>query len=64
MPNDFDDNITVLHKLVIGLRRNSSYLLLQIDNADQTPLYSDIPTPTNMTMEGKGVKCNIPTSGC
>jgi hypothetical protein len=52
MPKDFDDKIIVFHKFVIGLRKNNIYLLSQIGNGDQTPLYFDMPT--NTTIEGKG----------
>jgi hypothetical protein len=52
MPKDFDDKIIAFHKFVIRLKKNNSYLLSQIDNADQTPLYFDMLT--NMTIKGKG----------
>jgi hypothetical protein len=63
MPKDFDDKIIAFHKFVIGLRKNNSYLLSQTGNADQTPLYFDMPT--NTTIEGKGEKfVIIRTGGC
>jgi hypothetical protein len=63
VPKDFDDKITAFHKFVIGLRKNNSCLLSQMDNADQTPLYFDMPT--NTTVEGKGENIvSIRTSGC
>jgi hypothetical protein len=57
MPKDFDDKITAFHKFVIRLRKNNSYLLSQIGNADQTPLYFNMPT--NTTIVGKGEKSVI-----
>jgi hypothetical protein len=63
MPKDFDDKIIAFHKFVIGMRKNNSYLLSQTGNADQTPLYFDMPTKT--TIEGKGENIVIiRTSGC
>jgi hypothetical protein len=63
VPKDLDDKIIAFHKFVIGLRKNNSYLLSQIGNANQTPLYFD--TPTNTTIEGKGEKSVIIcTIGC
>jgi hypothetical protein len=63
MPKDFDDKIIAFHKFVIGLSKNNSYLLSQIGNANQTPLYFYMPT--NTTIKGKGEKSVIiHTSGC
>jgi hypothetical protein len=63
MPKDFDDKIIAFHKFVIGLRKNNSYLLSQIGNTDQTPLYFSMPT--DATVEGKDEKSIIThTSGC
>jgi hypothetical protein len=63
MPKYFDDKIIVFHKFVIRLRKNNSYLLSQIHNTHQTPLYFNIPT--NTTLKGKGKKSVIIcTSGC
>jgi hypothetical protein len=63
MPKDFDNKIIAFHKFVIGLRKINSYLLSQIGNTDQTPLYLDMPT--NTTIEGKGEKSVIiRRSGC
>jgi hypothetical protein len=63
MPKDFDGRITMFQKFVIRLRRNNNYMLSQIGNEDETPLYFDMPT--NMTIEGKGEKSVIiRTTGC
>lgn len=57
MPNDSDDKIMMFHRFVIRHRRNNSYLLSQIGNMDQTPLYFGMST--NTTNEAKGEKeCN------
>jgi hypothetical protein len=43
-PKDFD---------VIELRKNTSYLLTQTGNTDQTSLYSDLPTNTIIIEKGE-----------
>jgi hypothetical protein len=48
----WNDSIA-FHKFVIGLRRNYSYLLSQIGNADQTRLYFDMPTNDNRRERAK-----------
>ncbi|KAH8026660.1 hypothetical protein HPB51_023678 [Rhipicephalus microplus] len=49
-----DSEGTQLSRFVLNLRRNNGYLLGQIGNANQTPLYFDMPGST--TVEKKGAK--------
>jgi hypothetical protein len=49
---DFEDKITGFCKFVIGLKKENSYLLSQIGNADQTPLYFDMPKNTTKAEKG------------
>jgi hypothetical protein len=39
---------------VIGLQKANNYLLSQIGNADETPVYSDMPS--NYTIDDEDVK--------
>jgi hypothetical protein len=52
-PKDFDEKIITFYKHVIELRKNTSYLLTQIGNTDQTSLYSDLPTNTIIIDKGE-----------
>lgn len=53
----------MFHRFVIQLRRNNSYLLSQMGNMDETPLYFGMPT--NMTIEEQGEKyAIICANGC
>lgn len=54
LPEDYTDKVLSFHKYVIGLRHQHNYLLSQIGNADQTPVWFDCPE--NYTVELKGKK--------
>jgi hypothetical protein len=41
-----NDKIINFHKHVIDLRKNKEFLLSQIGNADQTPVFFDMPSNT------------------
>nr|ADK62392.1 pogo transposable element [Rhipicephalus microplus] len=51
---EYDEKLHCFQRFVLNLRRNNDYLLGQIGNADQTPLYFDMPGTT--TVEKKGAK--------
>ncbi|KAH8035093.1 hypothetical protein HPB51_004334 [Rhipicephalus microplus] len=51
---EYDEKLHSFQRFVLNLRRNNGYLLGQIGNADQTPLYFDMPGTT--TVEKKGAK--------
>ena len=63
MPNDFNNKIINFHKHVIDLRKNKEFLLSQIGNADQMPIFFDMPS--NTTICEKGAKSVlVRTRGC
>lgn len=43
LPGDFDDKLIAFQKYVLGLRRENDYGLGQIGNADETPVFFDMP---------------------
>ncbi|KAH8035531.1 hypothetical protein HPB51_006287 [Rhipicephalus microplus] len=51
---EYDEKLHSFQRFILNLRRNNGYLLGQIGNADQTPLYFDMPGTT--TVEKKGAK--------
>jgi hypothetical protein len=54
LPSDFEEKLLAFQKHVIGLRKANNYLLSQTGNADETPVYFDMPS--NYTVDDKGVK--------
>ncbi|KAH7931738.1 hypothetical protein HPB51_029766 [Rhipicephalus microplus] len=59
LPEEYEEKLQSLQRFLLILRHNNGYLLGQIGNADQTPLYFDMPGTT--TVEEKGAKQN---NGC
>lgn len=55
LPEEYDEKLLSLQKFVIEKHREHEYLLPQIGNADQTPVWFE--APENMTVEVKGTKC-------
>uniref|UniRef100_A0A3Q3F4S1 HTH CENPB-type domain-containing protein n=1 Tax=Labrus bergylta TaxID=56723 RepID=A0A3Q3F4S1_9LABR len=47
LPLDFGEKLLSFQRFVIKLRKKHSYPLDQIGNADQTPVYFDMPTSVN-----------------
>ncbi|XP_057692639.1 zinc finger protein 649-like [Corythoichthys intestinalis] len=45
LPSDFGEKLLSFQRYVITLRKNHSHPLDQIGNADQTPVFFDVPTP-------------------
>jgi hypothetical protein len=61
-PADFEEKLVAFQQHVIGLRKKHSYLLSQIGNADETPVYFDMPP--NYTVDDTGAKSvAVKTSG-
>lgn len=54
LPRDFDEKLRAYQKYVINLRKKNEYLMSQIGNADQTPVYFDMPS--SVTVDVKGAK--------
>lgn len=54
LPSDFNEKLLEFQRYVIRLRKQHSYLLGHIGNADQTPVFFDMPT--NTTVADKGAK--------
>jgi hypothetical protein len=50
----FEEKLVGFQRHVIGLRKKHSYLLSQIGNADETPVYFDMPP--NYTVDDTGAK--------
>jgi hypothetical protein len=50
----FEENLVAFQRHVIGLRKKHSYLLSQIGNADETPMYFDMPP--NYSVDDTGAK--------
>lgn len=62
LPADFDDKLVQFQRHVIDLRRRYAYEFKHIGNADETPLYFDMPR--NYTVNAKGEKqVNILSTG-
>uniref|UniRef100_A0A668A962 HTH CENPB-type domain-containing protein n=1 Tax=Myripristis murdjan TaxID=586833 RepID=A0A668A962_9TELE len=57
LPSDFGEKLLSFQRYVINLRKKHSYPLDQIGNADQTPVFFDMPTP--VTVHKKGEKSVI-----
>jgi hypothetical protein len=62
VPAGFEEKLVAFQRHVIGLRQKHSYLLSQIGNADETPVYFDMPP--NYTVDDTGAKSvAVKTSG-
>ncbi|KAH8030656.1 hypothetical protein HPB51_010590 [Rhipicephalus microplus] len=62
LPEEYKEKRHSFQRFVLNLRHNNGYLLGQIGNANQTPLYFDMPVTT--TVEKKGAKqVRVLTSG-
>lgn len=57
LPSDFSEKLIKFQQYVIRLRKQYSYLLGQMGNADQTPVYFDMPS--SVTVNKKGAKSVI-----
>ncbi|KAE8745947.1 hypothetical protein FOCC_FOCC007308 [Frankliniella occidentalis] len=54
LPADFEEKLVAFQRFVITLRKEIDYLLGQIGNADETPIWFDLPA--NYTITEKGDK--------
>jgi hypothetical protein len=54
LPGEYSQKLLEFQWHVIKLRKQDSYMLGHIGNADQTPVYSDMPS--NVTVNEKGAK--------
>uniref|UniRef100_A0A672HMK3 HTH CENPB-type domain-containing protein n=1 Tax=Salarias fasciatus TaxID=181472 RepID=A0A672HMK3_SALFA len=54
LPSDFREKLLSYQRYVLGLRKKHHYPLDQMGNADQTPVYFDMPS--HVTVEKKGKK--------
>ena len=54
LPRDFEEKLLSFQRHIISLRKKYNYALHVICNADQTPVYFDMPT--NVTVNKKGEK--------
>jgi hypothetical protein len=54
LPTDYAEKIIAYQCHIINLRRKHDYLLGQMGNADETPVFFDLPT--NTTVDTKGSK--------
>jgi hypothetical protein len=54
LPDAYEEKILCFQKYIINLRRQHSYIVSQIGNADQTPVYFEMPL--NTTVHKKGDK--------
>lgn len=62
LPESYEEKLIAFQRFVINLRLSHDYLLGQMGNADQTPIFFDMPS--NYTVESTGAKqVRIITSG-
>ena len=52
LPSDFDEKLLSFQLYVLKLRKTHSYPLDQIGNADQTPVFFDMPTSVTVAKKG------------
>uniref|UniRef100_A0A8D0DA03 HTH CENPB-type domain-containing protein n=1 Tax=Sander lucioperca TaxID=283035 RepID=A0A8D0DA03_SANLU len=52
LPSDFEEKLLSFQRYVLKLRKTHSYPLDQIGNADQTPVFFDMPTSVNVAKKG------------
>lgn len=48
LPEAYEEKLLNFQRYVIALRKEHSYLLSQVGNADQTPVYFEMPMDTTM----------------
>ena len=53
LPGDYEEKVVNFHSYVINLRRGHSYLLSQIGNAAQTPVYFEMPLDNTVNRKGE-----------
>lgn len=53
LPGEYEDKLLSFQKYVIGLRHKNKYILSQIGNADQTPVWFDSPESCTIDIKGK-----------
>jgi hypothetical protein len=46
LPDAYEEKILFFQKYIINLRRQHSYIVSQIGNADQIPVYFEVPLDT------------------
>lgn len=57
LPVEFEDKMVSFQRFVIRLREENNYMMGQIGNADETPVWFDMPSSTTITERGtKDVK--------
>jgi hypothetical protein len=44
LPDAYEEKILCFQKYIINLRRQHSYIVSQIGNAEQTPVYFEVPS--------------------
>lgn len=54
LPKDCEEKLVAYQRFIIKLRKQHNYLLSQVGNADETPVYFDMPS--NTTVSDKGAK--------
>lgn len=63
LPTDFEEKLTKFQRYVLDLRRKTDYALGQIGNADETPVYIDMPRATTVDVTGTR-EVRVRTAGC
>ena len=53
LPSDFEEKLLSFQRYVLKLRKTHSYPLDQIGNADQTPVFFDMPTSVTVAKKGE-----------
>ncbi|KAM7293221.1 putative POGO family transposable element [Ixodes scapularis] len=61
LPADYEERLVEFQRYVIKLRHEKDYLLGQLGNADQTPVYLDMPSRTTVTTKGAKDVCLLTT---
>lgn len=61
LPADYEDKLVKFQQHVIKLRQEKNYMFGQIGNADETPVYFDMPSAS--TIAAKGSK-SVPIRSC
>ena len=62
IPGDYENKVVNFHRCVINLCQKHSYLLSQIGNADQTPVYFEMSVDNTVNRKGES-SVMIRTSG-
>lgn len=52
LPNEYENKIVAFHQYIIQKRQKFNFLFSQIGNADQTPIYWDMPRSSTITTKG------------